>query len=224
MHKGLDRWVNGWIGSYKRRNSLLNQWQSEVSAVEALEKPHKDMGDRVLREKLVSLREAFRRGGARAEASMVEGLAAIREASDRQLGMRPFPVQLLGALALNRGCLTEMATGEGKTLTAGLAGVLAGWTRHPCHIVTVNDYLVQRDATWLGPLYEFCGVRVGYVTSAMKPEERRKGYAADVAYTTSKELLADFLRDSIVVGEARDPSRRLIRQMLRPSKWRRKAW
>ena len=216
MHKGLDRWVNGWIGSYKRRNSLLNQWQSEVSAVEALEKSHKDMGDRVLREKLVSLRETFRRGGARAEASMVEGLAAIREASDRQLGMRPFPVQLLGALALNRGCLTEMATGEGKTLTAGLGGVLAGWTRHPCHIVTVNDYLVQRDATWLGPLYEFCGVRVGYVTSAMKPEERRKGYAADVAYTTSKELLADFLRDSIVVGEARDPSRRLIRQMLRP--------
>ena len=81
-------------------------------------------------------------------------------------GLRPFPVQIMGALALHRGYLAEMATGEGKTLTAGLAAILAGWSKHPCHIVTVNDYLVERDAEWLEPLYHFCGVRVGFVTAS----------------------------------------------------------
>ena len=74
---------------------------------------------------------------------------------------------------MHRGFLAEMATGEGKTLTAGLAATLAAWTRHPCHIITVNDYLVERDAEWLGPLYQFCGVRVGCVAAAMNPAERQ---------------------------------------------------
>jgi len=212
----LDQVVHGWIGSYKRRSSVLDGWQNEVHQVEALEQDNRNLGDRALRERLASFKDDFRRGGKGADSALLPSLAAIREASDRQLGMRPFPVQLLATLALHRGFLAEMATGEGKTLTAGLAGILAGWSHHPCHIVTVNDYLVHRDATWLQPLYEYCGVRVGYVTSPMKPDERRKGYAADVTYTTSKELLADFLRDSLIVGDARDPSRRLIRHMMRP--------
>src|SRR5436853_290951 len=82
--------------------------------------------------------------------------------------------------------------GEGKTLTASLAAVLAGWTRRPCHIVTVNDYLAQRDAAWLRPLYEFCGVSVGCVTGIMNAVDRAHGYACDVTYTTSKEVTADF--------------------------------
>ena len=87
----------------------------------------------------------------------------------------------MGVLALHRGHLAEMATGEGKTLTAGLAGVLAGWTKHPCHIVTVNDYLVQRDAERMEPLYHFCGVRVGFVTGSSNPAERVKNYNCDVS-------------------------------------------
>jgi preprotein translocase subunit SecA len=94
--------------------------------------------------------------------------------------------------------------------------VLAGWTKRPCHVLTVNDYLVQRDAEWLRPLYSFSGVRVGEVTAAMEQGDRQKGYNCDVTYTTSKELLADFLRDRLKLGELRNPTRRLIRRMLAP--------
>src|SRR5260370_4800566 len=106
-----------------------------------------------------------------------------------------------------------MATGEGKTLTAGLAAVLAGWTRRPCHIVTVNDYLVERDADWIRPLYTFCGVRAGWVTAQMDAGARRKGYDADVTYVTSKELLADFLRDPLPLRSLTHPSPRLVRNL-----------
>src|SRR6185437_12202093 len=109
-------------------------------------------------------------------------LAAIREAADRKLGLRPFPVQLMGALALHCGYLADMATGEGKTLTAGLAAILAGWTKHPCYVVTVNDYLVERDAEGVEPLYHFGSVRVGFVTAANVPAERAKNYGCDVTY------------------------------------------
>ena len=144
-------------------------------------------------------------------------LAALREASHRELGLRPFTVQLMGALALHRGQLAEMATGEGKTLTAGLAAVLAGWSGQPTHVVTVNDYLVKRDAERLRPLYQCCGLTVGHVTATMPPVERRRGYAASVTYCTSKELLADFLRDRLRLGQLRQPARRLISRMLQPN-------
>src|SRR4029077_8361572 len=101
-------------------------------------------------------------------------------------------------------------------LTAGLAAVFAAWTHRPCHVVTVNDYLVERDADWMRPLHTFCGVRTGCVTAAMGPPERRKGYAADVTYVTSKEVLADFLRDRLRLGALTDPARRLLRELLRP--------
>ncbi len=216
IHKGFDGIVNGWIGSFRRRHAVLRSWWEQADRVEGLAAEYRGLNDNALRERLASFREAHRRGGRQLAESLVPALAGIREASERRLGMRPFPVQLLSAIALQNGYLIEMATGEGKTLTAGLAAVLAGWTRHPCHIVTVNDYLVQRDSAWLQALYEFCGVRVGFVTGPMKPEERRHGYNADVTYATSKELLADFLRDGIIVGSTRDPSRRLLKQMMRP--------
>src|SRR5262249_8619985 len=154
---------------------------------------------------LLEFREHFRRGGPHCQRLTLPALAAIREAADRQLGLRPFLVQLMGALALHHGCLAEMATGEGKTLTAGLAAVLAGWTRQPCHIITVNDYLVQRDAEWLEPFYHFCGVRVGFVAFWMGQPERAKNYGCDVTYVTSKELLADFLRDRLHFGKLQAP-------------------
>ena len=174
-----------------------------------------DLADHDLHTRLLGFRDQFRRGNISDE-NLFPALAAIREAAHRKLGMRPFPVQLMGALALHRGYLAEMATGEGKTLTAGLAGVLAGWTKRPCHIVTVNDYLVQRDAEWLEPLYHFCGVRVGFVAFWMGPPERVKNYGCDVTYVTSKELLADFLRDRLTLGKFNNPSRRLIQRMLSP--------
>jgi preprotein translocase subunit SecA len=213
---GLDALVNRFIGDYRRRDGILKKLRQEADAIVLQEGEWAELSDTALQRRLLAFREQFRRGGKRADELVLPALAAIREAADRQLGLRPFPVQLMGALALHRGFLAEMATGEGKTLTAGLAAVLAGWSRRPCHIITVNDYLVQRDAEWLEPLYHFCGVRVGVVTASAGPPERLKGYGCDVTYVTSKELLADFLRDRLRLGRLQDPTRRLIRRMLQP--------
>ncbi len=213
-HKGLDVVVNHAIGLYQRRSQLLQLLQKEAERIDALAPEYVQLTDHLLHEKLMEFRDQFRRGGKGAEQFVGPALAALREAADRKLGLRPYLVQLMGALALHRGWLAEMATGEGKTLTAGLAAVLAGWTKRPCHIVTVNDYLVERDAQWLRPLYTFAGVQVGFVTGPMDPVEREKGYSADVTYTTSKELLADFLRDRLRIGSLTNPTRRLIRHLL----------
>ena len=214
---GLDATVSSLAGRYRRRASISAQLAQDAAQVDALAAEFSPLTSHHLRERLLEFRAQFRRGGKAAEAALFPALAAIREASHRELGLRPFPVQLMGALALHRGQLAEMATGEGKTLTAGLAAVLAGWTGQPTHIVTVNDYLVKRDAERLRPLYQCCGVSVGHVTATMPPVERRRGYAADVTYCTSKELLADFLRDRLRLGQLRQPVRRLIRRMLQPN-------
>ena len=214
--RGLDALVNGFIGSYQRRAKVLESLKDEASAIDALAPEYVELSDHELQSRLLEFRSLFRRGGKAAAQQLLPALAAIREAADRQLGLRPFPVQLMGALALHRGFLAEMATGEGKTLTASIAAILAGWTGRPCHVITVNDYLVQRDAEWLEPLYHFCGVRVGFVAFWMGQPERAKNYGCDVTYVTSKELLADFLRDRLIVGKMANPTRRLIRQMLAP--------
>ena len=214
--QGLDARVDTVYGLYRRRGAVFSDLRREAEQIDAQAAKWKDLPNHALQEQLLEFREQFRRGAKDTSLLIVPALAALREASDRFLGLRPFVVQLMGALALNRGFLAEMATGEGKTLTAGLAAVLAAWTRHPCHIITVNDYLVSRDAEWLEPLYKFSGVRVGCVAAWMGPPERQKGYGCDVTYTTSKELLADFLRDRLRVGTLRNPTRRLIRRMLAP--------
>ena len=216
IHNGADAVVNGWAGSYRRRSGALAVIRRQAGEVMDLEGSFKTLTDHHLHEKLLEYRGSIRRGGRGAENILLQALAAIRETAHRQLGLSAFPEQIMGVLAMHDGCLAEMATGEGKTLTAGLTGVLMAWSGRPCHIITVNDYLVQRDANWLGPLYRFCSVRVGHVTASMPPEERRKAYSCDLTYTTSKEVVADFLRDCIRVGEFRNPTRRLIRQMARP--------
>ncbi len=213
---GLDAGVNAVIGAWRRRGGAREALERDAEAIHSLGSKQVELSDHHLHERLGAYREQFRLGGTRAEAALLPALAAIREAADRRLGLRPFHVQLMGALALHRGHLAEMATGEGKTLTAGLAAVLAGWTKRPCHIITVNDYLVERDAAWLEPLYRFCGVRVKYVVATMTPVERQKAYAGDVTYTTSKELLADFLRDRLQLGRMSHATRRLIRGLLGP--------
>ncbi len=215
--KGLDAIVDGWAGICRRRGRLLAAIQQQAEEIDALAPALQHLSDRHLQERLFEYREAFRRGNReRMNAVLLPAIAALREAADRQVGMRPFLVQLMGALALQRGCLAEMSTGEGKTLTASLVAVLWAWTRKPCHIITVNDYLVQRDAEWFGPLYRFCGIHAGFVTGAMPPDERRKAYGCDVTYATSKEVAADFLRDCLQVGLLRNPTRRLIRKLLQP--------
>lgn len=213
--QGIDARVDAVMGWWKRRKRLLAQLQADAAAVDAMASECVELRDRHLQERLRGFRERLRRGGKDAEACVPQALAAIREAADRKLGLRPFPVQLMGALALHRGYLVEMATGEGKTLTAGLAAVLAGWTRRPCHVVTVNDYLVERDCQWMHPLYEYAGVQAAWVAGSMDQAERAKGYTADVTYVTSKELLADYLRDRLQVADSGGAGR-LVRELLDP--------
>ena len=213
---GIDGAVDSAIGLFRRRKQRVAGLRVEAEAIDAKAEDWKFLSDTALRRRLVELRERFRRRARDADAAVPDALAGIREAADRTMRMRPFTVQIMGALALHRGCLAEMATGEGKTLTAAVAAVMAGWSGRPCHIVTVNDYLAQRDAAWLRPLYEFCGVSVGCVTSIMPAADRARGYAQDVTYTTSKEVVADFLRDRLRLGDRQHPTRRLLHRHLAP--------
>ncbi|NDV62883.1 prepilin peptidase [Puniceicoccales bacterium CK1056] len=213
---GLDGLVDSTIGGWKRRPGILAGLKREAKAIDALEEDWKFLSEAALKRHLLEFRERFRRADKDAEECLPDALAAIREAADRVTGMRPFVVQLMGALALHRGYLAEMATGEGKTLTAALAAVLTGWTGKPCHIITVNDYLAKRDSEWFQPLYEFCGVSVGAVTSIMHAEDRTLGYSKDVTYTTSKEVVADFLRDRLRLGDHQHPTQRLLQRHLHP--------
>ena len=213
---GLDALENGVAGFVKRLRAGRVVRRS-MAEVEALSAKYSTMTDDALRARLAELRTHFRRYPDDADSHEAEALAAVREASARTLGMRPFPVQIQGALALRRGFLAEMATGEGKSLTAALAAILAGWTGRPCHVITVNDYLAERDPERLRALYEFCGVRAGCVTGPMQAPERARGHAADVTYTTSKEIVADFLRDRLCLGTRQRAAQWRVRLLWQPT-------
>ncbi|HIL69139.1 MAG TPA: hypothetical protein EYG38_04730, partial [Verrucomicrobia bacterium] len=212
---GMDSGVNGFVGTWTRFHARSDSLKKEAEAIVALESEWQSLSDRNLHDRLRDLGMQMRRHSYLEKPELYQALAGIREAAFRQVALKAFPVQLMGALALHRGSLAEMATGEGKTLTAGLAAVLAGWSGKPCHILTVNDYLVSRDMEWLRPLYRFCGVTVGNITSGMSPQDRQVQYERDVVYSTAKEVLADFLRDKLRVSELWQPTRRLIRRLLK---------
>jgi len=216
LRGGMDGAMHGLVGWYRRRASVgrLLERESQMISEKARDLIH--VSDRRLRNRLSEMQDRFRRQKRGYEDLLGEALATVVEVARRTLGMRPYPVQVMGALALYRGHLAEMATGEGKSLTACLPAILAAWTGRPFHFVTVNDYLADRDAVELRPLYDFCGVSVGCVKGEMAPKERRENYDRGVVYTTLKELVADFLRDRLIIGALHDPARRLLRQLLQP--------
>ena len=146
--------------------------------------------------------------------ALVEALALTCEVAHRELGLRPYPVQVLGALVMLAGGVAEMATGEGKTLTAGLAAVCGALRGQPVHVVTVNDYLAQRDGTGLRPLYEFFDLSVGIVQGGQPQEERRKAYACRVTYTTNKDVVFDYMRTQLAQGVAVSPRRAWLKRVL----------
>jgi len=127
-----------------------------------------------------------------------EAFAVVREASKRTVGMRHFDIQLVGGMVLHRGSIAEMATGEGKTLVATLPAYLNGLTGEGVHVVTVNDYLANRDREWMGPIYEFLGLTVGVIQNDMDPQSRRISYGCDIVYGTNNEFGFDYLRDNMV--------------------------
>jgi preprotein translocase subunit SecA len=162
-----------------------------------------DLDDEALRALARDVRLSLRRHAKPRTDDVALCFALIREAAGRILDQRHYDVQLIGGYALLRGMIAEMDTGEGKTLTVTLAAITAAFCGMPVHIVTVNDYLAQRDAEVLGPLYAFFGVSTGCVVEGMSRDERRGAYASDVTYCTNKELAFDYLRDILALGRRR---------------------
>ena len=194
--RGMDSMVNGVVGWFKNRTPVLGQLKAQAKRVEALEPEIHALSSSRFREEIMKIRDEARVGNL--EADMEDrALAITREAVVRAIGKRPFPVQIMGAAAMIRGAVAEMATGEGKTLTAAMAASIWAWGGRPVHVITVNDYLVQRDAEHMGPIYELLGMKVGFVIHETTPQERLDMYRRNVVYVTSKELVADFLRDQI---------------------------
>ena len=205
---GLDALVFRMVGRFKGRRGVLRRLLRDARLIDKLGRSYSGLSDAMLRGKLDGLQNCFRRNPDRD--SLMNAFALVQEAVARTLGYRPYVEQVAGALALYRGYIAEMSTGEGKTVTAAMCGVVRGWSKRPCHVITANDYLAARDAEIMKPLYSYCGVSVGAVTGTMKPAERREGYAADVTYSTAKEVLADFLRDRIALGKFQNFSKRIV--------------
>src|SRR4030081_1011443 len=202
----LDRALNAGeakkFKSYQKRVALINAFEAELE----------HDSDAELRERMDVLRERAREGAA-LEVLLPECFAIVRETGKRTMGMRHFDVQLIGAMVLHDGCIAEMKTGEGKTLTATLAVVLNSLAvrdddgeeeeagrppaRKGVHLVTVNDYLARRDAEWMSPIYDALGVTVGVLQNMQSYEDKQVAYACDVVYGTNSEFGFDYLRDNM---------------------------
>ncbi len=191
------------MGLFKRifgdsNSREIKRIEKIVDVIEALEPSMQALTDEQLKAKTSEFKERLNRGET-LEDLLPEAFAVVREASRRVLGMRHFRVQLIGGVVLHQGRIAEMKTGEGKTLVATLPAYLNALTGKGVHIVTVNDYLAQRDSEWMGRIYKFLGLSVGLIVHDMKPSERRKSYAADITYGTNNEFGFDYLRDNMVI-------------------------
>ena len=184
-----------------RNDRLLKQYRSGVVRINALEAEFEKLSDDALRGKTDEFRARITKGEA-LEALLPEAFAVVREGSKRVMKMRHFDVQLLGGMSLHNGKISEMGTGEGKTLTATLPVYLNALTGKGVHVVTVNDYLANRDAQWMGKLYNFLGLTVGINLPHMAREEKQSAYRADITYGTNNEYGFDYLRDNMVYETA----------------------
>jgi preprotein translocase subunit SecA len=200
----LDRLLGRLRGRWAQRAAplrrrRLQQFAERVAAraaeLSALETEH-------LRDRATAVRTALQVQGL-ADAPVVECFALVREVCSRLLGLRHYPVQLMGGYAMLRGALAEMPTGEGKTLTAVLPAVTVALAGAPVHVITVNDYLASRDAAYLAPVYEFFALRVGLIVPEQTPAQRVQAYGCDVTYCVNKDLVFDYLRDRLARKRAR---------------------
>jgi len=166
--------------------ALVNKFENEISALD----------DQALRNKTDKFKEQIASGES-LDSILPEAFAVVREAAKRTLGQRHYDVQLMGGAALHKGNIAEMRTGEGKTLVSTLPAYLNALTGKGVHIVTVNDYLAERDSEWMGRVHRFLGLKVGVILASMSPAERREAYAADITYGTNNEFGFDYLRDNM---------------------------
>ena len=179
-----------------RNQRLLRQFSKDVKSINALEESMQALSDDELSAKTPEFRARLEKDET-LDDLLVEAFAVAREAALRSLGLRPFDVQLIGGMVLHKGNIAEMRTGEGKTLVATLPAYLNALSGDGVHIVTVNEYLAQRDADWMRPVYEFLGLTVGVSKSGQSQDEKRAAYESDITYATNNELGFDYLRDNL---------------------------
>ena len=184
------------FGDYSAR--ALKRIRPICDKVLALEDKYSKMSEKELKAQTNVLKERLQNGET-TDDILPDAFAVCREASWRVLGMKHFPVQVIGGIVLHQGRIAEMKTGEGKTLVATLPAYLNGLTGEGVHIVTVNDYLAKRDSEWMGKLYRYLGLTVGLIIHDVPANERKAMYEADITYGTNNELGFDYLRDNMVV-------------------------
>lgn len=180
-----------------RNDRLLKQFRKTLDRINGLEASYESLSDEALRQKTIEFKQRFSDGEA-LDALLPEAFAVVREGSKRVMKMRHFDVQMMGGISLHQGKIAEMRTGEGKTLTATLAVYLNALSGKGVHVVTVNDYLANRDAQWMGQLYQFLGLSVGINLSQLTREEKQAAYQCDITYGTNNEYGFDYLRDNMV--------------------------
>jgi len=190
----IDLFLKKFFGSKNERE--LRRLAPLVDGITALEPEYRDLSDAQLQAKTAHFRERLDRGET-VDDLLPEAFAAVREASTRVLGMRPFDVQLIGGIVLHQGKIAEMKTGEGKTLVATMPAYLNALSGQGVHIVTVNDYLARRDTQWMGAIYRFLGLTVDTIVHGLDDDERRRAYGADITYGTNNEFGFDYLRDNM---------------------------
>lgn len=192
--------TGGFLRILRERNSWIPDF---ISRVEHHGQALETMSDKKIGEVAADLRDHLHLKGFKME-YVAHSFAMVREVASRTMGLRHFNTQLIGGWVLLKGMVAEMETGEGKTLTATLAGVTAALAGVPVHVITVNDYLTARDAEWMGPIYKYLGIKVGCIIHDMPHEDRRSAYGCDVTYCTNKEITFDYLRDRIALEGSRD--------------------
>ncbi len=181
-----------------RSQREIRQIQPTVDKILGMEDAYKHLSEADLKAKTAEFKDRLAKGES-LDDLLPEAFATVREAADRVLGLRPYPVQLMGGMILHQGRIAEMKTGEGKTLVATLPAYLNALTGRGVHIVTVNDYLAKYQSEWMGKVYRYLGLSVGLIIPGMDADQRRKGYAADITYCTNNELGFDYLRDNMAI-------------------------
>ena len=184
------------FGTYSERE--LKSIYPIADKIEALEEEYRALTDEQLQAKTPEFKQRLQQGET-LDDILPEAFAAVREAADRVLGLRPYRVQLIGGIVLHQGRIAEMKTGEGKTLVATLPAYLNALTGNGVHIVTVNDYLAKRDSEWMGKVHRFMGLTVGLIVHDLTKEQRQAAYAADITYGTNNEMGFDYLRDNMAI-------------------------
>ena len=191
---GLNTLSKKIFGTHNDRR--VKSVQPLVAKINALEESFAALSDEQIREKTEEFKKRVA-GGESLDAILPEAFANVREGAKRALGLRAFDVQLVGGIMLHQGSISEMKTGEGKTLVATLPVYLNALTGRSVHVVTVNDYLARRDSEWMGKVYEFLGMKVGAVVPQQPDDEKREAYRSDVIYGTNNEFGFDYLRDNM---------------------------